>query len=205
MRKRAAAPVDEEGQVAPRQLIEDRLKLGQDRNRYWRAGLFLGDVDHALAHMLPTHADDIAGALDGVEAQFQRDTRRRVDRVSIAVLRDLLLKPGVKAVRLDLRQLDPGGRIAVDRLDFGAVAQNARNAGISKRALGSVCSVRRSRMCLGRRWRSGALPTMGRKSRSRLWRIARWLLCVSAQGRAFNWRRGDALRLALACFSPEQS
>ena len=51
------------------------------RDRQRLAGLLLADVDHAIAHLRPAHAKNIAAPLGRVEEQRERQPRLAADRV----------------------------------------------------------------------------------------------------------------------------
>src|SRR5262245_65143270 len=82
------------------------------RDRQRDAGLLLLHREHAVANVLPSHADHIGAPLSGVEQQREREPRLAADRMMRLELRDLVLGDRVESVALDRALLDVCGRVA---------------------------------------------------------------------------------------------
>ena len=84
------------------------------------------DADAAVPDMLRTEPDDLAAPRCGLQRELHHETLLRAERPIRAILRDLVIGPGVMAVALgQLDALDAVGWIVLD---------HARDRGLQQRA-----------------------------------------------------------------------
>jgi hypothetical protein len=80
-----------------RRCVENLAQIGMHWNGELGAGLFLLDVQNAVANVLAAHANNVAPTLRGVEQQREREPRLASDRMVELELCDLVFAPRGKA------------------------------------------------------------------------------------------------------------
>src|SRR5262249_24225411 len=122
-RERCTTRGHQECQIITRHRRQHTHQLWVHRDHQRDVRLFLPYCDPAVLDVLPTHLDDVADALPGIDRQREGEPLLASDRVDGLELRDLDLAPGMEPLAAVWIAFHAERRIALNHANLDTVVE----------------------------------------------------------------------------------